>query len=90
MKRPAFRLHIEELVLHSFAPHDRYAIADAFQQELSRLLAAEIVNPEFSSALMQHSGNGRLDAGAFHAGHESKPDSIGNQIAGAVHRGLTK
>lgn len=84
------RLHIEELVLHSFAPNDRHAIADAFQQELSRLLAAEILNPEFSAALRQHSGNSRLDAGAFHAGRDSQPDLLGNQIAGAVHRGLTK
>ena len=59
------RLHIEQLVLHSFDPHDRYAIADAFQQELSRLLAAEILNPEFSAALRQHSNNSRLDADGF-------------------------
>ena len=84
------RLHIEQLVLHSFAPHDRYAIADAFQQELSRLLAAEILNPEFSVALRQHSNNSRLDAGTFQAGQDSQPKLLGNQIAGAVHRGLSK
>jgi hypothetical protein len=83
-------VHIEELVLHSFAPNDRYAIAAAFQQELSRLLAAEILNPEFSAALRQHSSNSRLDAGAFHAGQDSQPKLLGNQIAGAVHRGLSK
>jgi hypothetical protein len=92
MKGPAIRLHIEELVLHSFDPHDRYAIADAFQQELSRLLGEQLVNPEFSSAapLMQHSSNSRLDGGAFHAEQHAKPNFLGNQIAGAVHRGLTK
>ncbi len=90
MKRPTLRLHIEELVLHSFAPNDRYAIADAFQMELSRLLAGEMLNPEFSTALTQHSSNYRLDAGAFHAGQDSQPNVLGNQIAGVVHRRLAK
>ena len=90
MKRPTIRLHIEELVLHSFAPNDRYAIADAVQQELSRLLAAEIMNPEFAAALKQHSSDGSLDSGAFHAGQDSQPNLLGNQIARTVHRGLTE
>ena len=77
------RLHIEELVLHSFDPHDRYAIADAFQHELSRLLSVQLVNSNIASA-------GRVDAGAFHVEQHTKPNSIGNQIAGVVHRGLTK
>ena len=77
------RLHIEELVLHSFDPHDRYAIADAFQQELSRLLTEQYAHSRISSA-------GRVDAGAFHVEQHTKPNSIGNQIAGVVHRGLTK
>lgn len=85
------RLHIEELVLHSFDPHDRYAIADAFQQELSRLLSEQLVNSNFSSAaLTQHSDNSRLDAGAFHLEQHTKPNLVGNQIARVVHRGLTK
>jgi len=90
MNRPAVRLHIEELVLHSFDPHDRYAIAGAFQQELSRLLTEHLVNPEFSAALAQHSNNGRLDAGAFHAERNAQPKFVGSQIASAVHRGLMK
>jgi hypothetical protein len=87
MKRPAIRLHIEELVLHSFDPHDRHAIADAFQQELSRLLGEQLVN---SGALTQYSSDSRLDAGSFHAEQHAKPGFLGNQIAGVVHRGLTK
>lgn len=90
MSKPAIRLHIEELVLHSFDPHDRHAIAGAFQQELSRLLTEQSVNPEFSAALSQHSSDSRLDAGAFHAGQHGQPKVLGNQIAGAVHRGLMK
>jgi hypothetical protein len=90
MNKPAIRLHIEELVLHSFDPHDRHAIAGAFQQELSRLLTEQLVNPESASALTQHSSNSRLDAGAFHAAQNARPDLLGNQIAGAVHKGLIK
>jgi hypothetical protein len=83
MTRPMLKLHIEELVLHSFDPHDRYAIANAFQQELSRLLTEQLVNSRIASA-------GRVDAGAFQVEQHTKPNSIGNQIAGVVHRGLTK
>lgn len=34
-------LHIEQLVLHGFAPSDRYRIGAAIQQELARLLAQQ-------------------------------------------------
>jgi hypothetical protein len=92
MKRPNLNLHIKELVLHGFAPNDRYAIADAVQQELSRLLgtSAEQSHSDFESTLIQHSSNARLDAGAFQVEQNSKPTSLGNQIAQAVHGGLTK
>ena len=39
MKR--IELHIEELVLHGFAPADRYRIGDTVQRELTRLLAEQ-------------------------------------------------
>jgi hypothetical protein len=92
MRRPNIKLHIEELVLHNFAPNDRYAIADAVQQELSRLLgpSAEQPHEDYSSTLIQHSSNSRIDGGAFHVEQDPKPGSIGNQIAQAVHGGLTK
>ncbi len=92
MRRPNINLYIEELVLHGFAPNDRYAIADAVQQELSRLLGPSAVqsHADFASTLIQHPSNSRIDAGAFQVEQNSKPDSIGNQIAQAVHGGLTK
>ena len=37
----AIELHIEELVLHGFAPGDRYRIGDALERELVRLLATK-------------------------------------------------
>ena len=90
MKQPNIRLHIEELVLHSFAPGDRYTIADAVQQELARLFDGQPVHADLTSALINHSSSGSLDAGAFHVEQDSSPGSIGNQIARAVHGGLTK
>ena len=44
-RTPAVQLHIEELVLHGFAPADRYRIAAAVQLELTRLLAEHGVSP---------------------------------------------
>ena len=90
MKQPNIRLHIEELVLHSFAPGDRYAIVDAVQQELSRLLAAQFVNPNSKSTLSELSSHEHLDAGAFQIEQGSRPASIGHQIAQAIHGGLAK
>lgn len=90
MKQPNIKLHIEELVLHDFAPGDRYAIADAVQRELSRLLAAPIGTPGLTSSLVGHSTTSRLDAGTFQVEQNSKPGSIGSQIGQAIHGGLTK
>lgn len=90
MKQPNIHLHIEELVLHSFAPNDRYAIADAVERELSRLLAADFAIAEIPHSLAHNSRRPRVDAGAFEVGANAKPNSIGDQIAQAVHGGLTK
>jgi hypothetical protein len=90
MKRPNIRLHIEELVLDQFRPGDRHAIADAVQHELSRLFANDPVHADLTSTLIHNAGNGRLDAGTFQVEQNSQPNSIGTQIAQAVHGGLTK
>lgn len=90
MKQSNIHLHIEELVLHNFAPRDRYAIADAVQQELTRLFANQPLQAEIAAALVRHSTNNHLDAGAFHVEQHSRPNTLGNQIAQAVHGGLTK
>ena len=38
--KPSVEVHIDELVLHGFAPGDRRGIGDAVERELARLLAA--------------------------------------------------
>lgn len=89
MRRPNINLHIEELVLHGFAPNDRYAIAEAVERELSRLLAADFAG-DLPHALATNSGRPRVDAGSFPLGLGAKADYVGAQIAGTVHGGLRK
>ena len=89
MKRPTIRLHIEELELHSFAPNDRYAIADAVQRELSNLLTASL-GTEASLRLSSNSNYAQIDAGSVQLEHGANAQSIGAQIANAVHGGLTR
>jgi hypothetical protein len=79
----AVRLHIEELVLHGFAPADRHAIGDAVQQELTRLLREHGV-----AALLARGGETeRLDAGSFPLAPDARPQVIGAGVARAVHGG---
>jgi hypothetical protein len=77
------QLHIEELVLNGFAPHDRYLIGDAVQHELARLFTERGV----PAHLMDRGRATRLDAGSFSVRAETKTHAIGAQIAGAVYGG---
>jgi len=90
MRTSNIKLHIEELVLHGFAPGDRYAIADAVELELSRLLTEHFAEPGYSALLTSNTAAARLDAGAFQVDPRSRTNSIGTQIAQAVHGGLTR
>lgn len=90
MKAANINFHIEELVLHGFEPGDRHTIADAVEQELSRLLTEHFAESGSSSLWTSSTDAARLDAGAFQVGARSQPNSIGTQIAQAVHGGLTK
>jgi len=90
MRRPNIKLHIEELVLNGFAAGDRYAIADAVQQELSRLLGGQFGGEGVTSSLSNNSSRPQVDAGAFQVAPGSKANSIGVQIARSVHGGMSK
>ena len=82
MKR--IELHIEELVLHGFAPADRYRIGDTVQRELTRLLAEQ----GMPASLIQSGEVARLDGGAFEITQGSRAEAIGDQVAQAVYRGM--
>ena len=90
MRASNINLHIEELVLHGFAPGHRYTIADAVERELSRLLSEDFADPGYSTLLTSNTGATGLDAGAFQVDPRSQTKSIGTQIAQAVHGELTK
>jgi hypothetical protein len=82
----AVEVHIEELVLHGFAPGDRHAIAEAVQHELARLIGEGQLPVSHGSpvALAQ------IDAGAFQVRAGSKPASSGTQIARSVFRSMRR
>jgi hypothetical protein len=76
----SYELQIEELVLHGFHTRDRYAIADAVERELTRLLAA----PEGPGLARTGARIDRLDGGAFTVKSGSSGSVVGAQVAHAL------
>jgi hypothetical protein len=83
---PSVELHIEELVLHGFAPGDRYQIGDTVQNELTRLFAEQGA----PGWLSQGGEVERLDGGTFGMAPGSKAETVGAQVAQAVYTGLVR
>ena len=79
------RVHIDELVLHGFPANARYAIGDATQQELTRLLTERGVPPRMS----EPRETARVDAGSFQVQQGARPNVVGALVANAVY-GNTK
>lgn len=76
----SIELHVDELVLHGFAPGDRYRIARALERELGRLLATQTDPQRFA----EHAGAARIEAGAFAMTPGTTPETAGAQVARAV------
>ena len=74
-------VHIEELVLHGYAPGDRWEIGDAVERELRTLLATKGIPARWLS------GPKRLDAGAMPGFGLTNPSLTGAEIGAAVSRG---
>lgn len=86
MKPGTIEVHIAELVLHGFAPKDRYAIGEAVQAELTRLFAEQGIHPSLSRGYaIEH-----LDTGAFRIKPQTKAETIGTQVAQSVYGGLKR
>jgi hypothetical protein len=84
--RPDIELHIEELVLEGFAPHERQRFAAALEQHLAQLLAER-----GADALLERGGEvARLDAGSFDAAPSAGAEALGAQVAKALYGALTK
>jgi hypothetical protein len=77
-------LHIDELILHGFAPADRVPIGEAVRHELTRLLMEQ--------GMLQRFGGGgeaaELRGDAIRIDHGAKPEMVGKQVAAAVYRRL--
>jgi hypothetical protein len=84
VKPKNIELNIEELVLHGFAPGDRYSIGEAVEQELTRLLAERGV----PHSLERGGEVANMDGGAFEIAPDSRAQVVGAQVAKAVYRGL--
>ena len=83
-RQSAIHLHIEELVLHGFAPSDRHRIGDAMQQELARLFTEKQLPP----SLTKNAEIDRLNGGTLQMMPGSRPETTGAQVARAVFGGL--
>jgi hypothetical protein len=83
-RQSPIHLHIEELVLHGFAPGDRHRIGEAMQHELTRLLTEEATPP----ALAKSAAIDRLDGGTLQMTSAPRPEATGAQVARAVFGGL--
>jgi hypothetical protein len=84
--QPSIELHIEELVLQGFAPGDRYAIGDAVEHDLARLLGERGVPISLRSAR----ATDEIRGATFNAAHNAEPSAIGRQIAQAVYQGFSQ
>lgn len=85
MRRANLELHIEELVLHGFAPGDRHRIGDAVERELARLFTEHGLPPNLSQGFE----TGRLDAGSFNFAPGAKPEAVGAEVARALYGGFS-
>lgn len=77
---------IDELVLHGFPPGDRDRIGEGLQAELARLFARE----RQPQAWIGRGDIPYLDGGRFQMAPGAGPETVGAQVAGAIHRGVTK
>jgi len=82
--RHSVGVHIEELVLHGFAPGDRHRIAAAVESELARLMS-EGGLPGLQGGPLTLD---RINGGAFKVKAGAKPQTAGADIARAVFRSL--
>jgi hypothetical protein len=77
-------LHIDELVLHGVPQNDAGQIGLAVERELTRLLSLHGLPPSLSVEREVEV----VDGGRFAVTLHSRPPAIGNQVAGAVFKGM--
>ena len=81
MKSARVELHVAELVLHGFAPGDRYRIAEALQRELATRISAS----ELPRSLQESREVPQMDAGDFPLPPDARPETVGTQAAQSIY-----
>lgn len=83
LKQP-IELHIEELVLHGFPPHQAYQIGRIVEEELGRLFYDRGLPP-----MLSQEGNFKhLSLSPLELGNEVDAKQIGSQIAQTLYQGF--
>lgn len=82
----AIELHIEELVLHGFSPHNSADLGAAVEREIVRLLQVQ----GLPSRLTAEANVERLNAGSFNLHATAGTEVLGQDIAKAVYTGFPK
>lgn len=82
---PGIELTIDELVLDGFPHSGRYALAEAFERELERLIVER-----GAPFLNQLDATPMLDAGTFEVAANATPGAIGRQIALTLYEGMER
>ena len=83
--QPNIELYIDELVLHGLSVHDRYAIAEAVQNELTRLFTEQGI----PSSISEQKNILSLKAGTFNFQQHSDDVAVGNNIGSSIYKGFT-
>jgi hypothetical protein len=84
--QPSIELRIEELLLHGFAPGDRYVIGEAVERELALMLREQGI----PNSLHFDNATDEIRGATFDVAPNAKPPVIGRQIAGAVYQGFSQ
>ncbi|MBO9205496.1 MULTISPECIES: hypothetical protein [Niastella] len=79
-------LHIEELVLHGFTGYHASGIGNAVQREIARILYER----GLPANMAIETNIDQLHAGSFILQPGGKAETIGNNIANTVYKGLAK
>ena len=82
--QPNIELYIEELVLHGFEGYNQYGIGEAIEREITRLLQERGLPASFSAEI----NVGHLNAGGITVQPNAQANTVGNQIAQSIYKGL--
>lgn len=79
----AVHLHIDELVLHGFAPQDRRGIVEALTRELTSAIGRDGISPWPAPSTLR-----QADGGEFMLTSARRATLAGEGIAHAIHASL--